>query len=100
MKKYARIAYIFLIIVILLSIFLVYKVSGKDESQEKIQEKSLSSIKYFDNKFTDLFNEINNIKFENYTISVTEPKDKSNEVKYSFTSVWPLKAFSSPPAAK
>ncbi len=78
MKKYARIAYIFLIIVILLSIFLVYKVSGKDESQEKIQEKSLSSIKYFDNKFTDLFNEINNIKFENYTISVTEPKEEEN----------------------
>ena len=78
MKKYARIAYIFIILLILLSIFLVYKVSGKDESQDKIQEKSLSSIKYFDNKFTDLFNEINNIKFENYTISVTEPKEEEN----------------------
>ena len=78
MKKYARIAFIFIILLILLSIFLVYKVSGKDESQEKIQEKSLSSIKYFDNKFTDLFNEINNIKFENYTISVTEPKEEEN----------------------
>ena len=53
MKKYARIAYIFIILLILLSIFLVYKVSGKDESQDKIQEKSLSSIKYFDKKFTD-----------------------------------------------
>ena len=78
MKKYARIAYIFIILLILLSIFLVYKVSGKDESQDKIQEKLLSSIKYFDNKFTDLFNEINNIKFENYTISVTEPKEEEN----------------------
>ena len=78
MKKYARIAFIFIILLILLSIFLVYKVLGKDESQDKIQEKSLSSIKYFDNKFTDLFNEINNIKFENYTISVTEPKEEEN----------------------
>lgn len=78
MKKYVRIAYIFLIILILLSIFLVYKVSGKNNSEEKVQEKSLASIQYLDNKFSDLFNEINNIKFENYTISVTEQKKEEN----------------------
>ena len=81
MKKYARIAYIFLVILILLSIFLVYKVSGKNNSEDKIQEKSLASIQYLDSKFTDLFNEINNIKFENYTISVTEQKKEENSTE-------------------
>lgn len=79
MKKYARIAYLFLIILILLSFFLVYKVSGKNNSEEKVQEKSLVAIQYLDNKFTDLFNEINNIKFENYTISVTEQKKEESQ---------------------
>lgn len=82
MKKYKIIAYITLIIIVLLCGFFVYKVFAKnDAGNEKLKEKSLSEIKYIDSKFISLFNQMNNIKFENYKISSTEAKTQksSNE---------------------
>ncbi len=79
MKKYTRIAYIALILIVLLSGFFMYKVFGKNNSNEKLDEKTLAEIKYFENEFQKLFNQFNNISFENYKISSKEIKQEENE---------------------
>ena len=78
MKKYTKIAYIVLILIILASGFFIYKVSGKNESNEDIKSKTLADVKYLENKFLNLFNDLNNIKFENYTISSSEIKQNES----------------------
>ena len=83
MKKYTRIAYIALILIVLLSGFFMYKVFGKNNSNEKLDEKTLAEIKYFENEFQKLFNQFNNISFENYKISSKEIKQEENENKTS-----------------
>ena len=77
MKKYGKIAYIMLILIIFIAGFCIYKVSAKNNSED-INEKTLAEIKYLENEFQNLFNEINNIKFENYTISATNIEEDSN----------------------
>ena len=59
----------------------MYKVSGKNNTNEGIEEKTLSEIEYLENEFINLFNEVNNIKFENYTISETEIKENKTQSK-------------------
>ena len=78
MKKYTKIAYIVLILIIFASGFFIYKVSGKNESNEDIKSKTLADVKYLENKFLNLFNDLNNIKFENYTISSSEIKQNES----------------------
>ena len=72
MKKYTKIAYIVLIIIILTSIFFMYKVFGRNNSNETTEEKTLSEIKHIENELENLFNSMNNISFENYKITVSE----------------------------
>lgn len=79
MKKYTKIAYIALILIVLLSGFFIYKVSGQNKSNENLKEKTLSEIKHLENEFQNLFNQFNNISFENYKISSTEIKKEENE---------------------
>lgn len=86
MKKYTKITYIVLILIILLFGFFVYKVLGKNGSNQDIKSKALSEIKYIDSKFLDLFNKVNNIEFENYKISSTEIKKEETENKSSSSS--------------
>ena len=86
MKKYAKIAYIVVIIIILILGFFTYKVFSKNGSDEEVKSKSLSEIKYLENKFLNLFNEVNNISFENYKISSTEIKQEESEKENSDTS--------------
>lgn len=86
MKKYTIIAYIALILIILLFGFFVYKVSGKNNSDEDAKNKTLSEVKYLESKFLNLFNQLNNINFENYTISSSEIKKEDSENKSSNTS--------------
>lgn len=84
MKKYSKILYIILAIIILLFGFFIYRVSGKNGADEDVKGKSLSEIKFLEGKFLDLFNQLNNISFENYTISTTEIKqDKSQKQQSS-----------------
>lgn len=71
MKKYKKLAYILLIIILITFGFIIYKVSGKDENSD-IKEKANAELEYIDGKLTNLFNEINNIKFNGYTISATD----------------------------
>lgn len=86
MKKYTKIAYIALILIVLLSGFFIYKVSGQNKSNENLKEKTLSEIKHLENEFQNLFNQFNNISFENYKISSTEIKKEENENQSSSSS--------------
>ena len=81
MKKYAKIAYIVLILIILIFGFSMYKVSGKNNTNEDVKDKTLSEIEYLENELVNLFNEVNNIKFENYTISATEINENKTQSK-------------------
>lgn len=86
MKKYTKISYILLIIIVLLFGFFIYKVSGKNKSSEDVKSKSISEIKHLESKFLNLFNQLNNVSFENYTISSTEIKKQESEAQNSKSS--------------
>ena len=86
MKKYTKIAYIVLILIVFLSGFFVYKVSGKNSSNEKIEEKTLAEVKHLESEFQNLFNQLNNISFESYKISSSEIKKEENENQSSDSS--------------
>lgn len=86
MKKNYKIAYIVLILISFLFIFFIYKVSGKDSSSEDIKVKTLSEVKYLESKFQNLFNNLNNISFDNYRVSSTDIKEKKSEDKASESS--------------
>lgn len=79
MKKYTKIAYIVLILIVFLSGFFIYKVSGKNSPNEKIGEKTLSEVKHLESEFQNLFNQLNSISSENYKISSSEIKKEENE---------------------
>lgn len=83
MKKYTKIAYIVLILLILLASFFIYKVLAKNTSDEDIRSKSLAEIKYIENKFSNLFNQINNINFEKYKISTSEIEQQETKKESS-----------------
>lgn len=83
MKKYSKILYIILALIILLFGFFIYNVSGKNEADEDIKNKSLAEIKFLEGKFLDLFNKLNNISFENYTISSIKIKQEKSQKKSS-----------------
>ena len=86
MKKYTKIAYIVLILIVLLSGFFIYKVSGRNSSSEKSKEKTLAEVKHLESEFQNLFNQLNNISFENYKISSSEIKKEENKTQSSGTS--------------
>lgn len=82
MNKYKKIAYAFLIIIIIASGFIIYKVSGKD-GDINIKEKADAEIQYIDGKLVNLFNELNNIKFDGYTISATNISENDTSTQSS-----------------
>lgn len=86
MKIYNKIAYMVIILVAIALGFSVYKVYGKNGEDEDIKNKSLSEIKYLESKFLNLFNQLNNISFENYTISSTEIKKEESQKQSSSSS--------------
>jgi len=77
--KYSKIAYIALILIVLVSGFGIYKMINKERPQQDQKAKVLSEVKHLENKFADLFNQMNNISFENYKISSTDIKGKKSE---------------------
>lgn len=87
MEKYTKIAYIIVILIVLLSGFFLYKVFGKNNnSKGKLGPKTLSEVKHLENEFQNLFNELNNISFDNYKISSSEIKKEENKTETSGTS--------------
>lgn len=84
MQKYKKIAYIALILLIIICVFFIYKVFAKDGQKDNDTiAKSLEDIKLLEGKFLNIFNELNNIKFENYQISANEIKKQNNSSKES-----------------
>lgn len=80
MKKYQKIIYIFLILVIaILGVFLYYNVSKGNSENGK--EKSFSEVEFLENKLVKLFNQMNNIETRNYNISVSQITKQEEEQK-------------------
>ena len=85
MKKYRKIAYLFLIVIIIvLSIALYVNISKGSEGKE--EERKTSEINFLEEKLVNLFNEMNNIQTRNYSISVSEISEQSNKQKDSSSS--------------
>ena len=82
MKKYRKIAYLFLIVIIIvLSMALYVNISKGSEGKE--EERKTSEINFLEEKLVNLFNEMNNIQMRNYSISVSEISEQSNKQKDS-----------------
>lgn len=86
MEKYKKIAYITLILIIFITGFFIYKVFGKNNSNDNLNEKTLEEVKQLESKFQNLFNQLNNISFENFKISSTEIKEQESQSESSSSS--------------
>lgn len=85
MKKYRKIVYIFLIIIIaVLSIALYVNISKGSEGKE--QERKTSEFNFLEEKLINLFNQMNNIQTRNYNITVSEISEQSKSKKDSSSS--------------
>ena len=77
MKKFKKIAFFVLFLIIIILSFTIYTNASKNNEND-IREKSLSEIKYVESKLINLFNSLNNIEFENYKISSQEINSQKN----------------------
>lgn len=83
MKKYKLYIYIILIIIAIVIGYIIYKTVNKENKQD-LPSKTLSEIRYLENNFLSLFNEMNCIKFESYKITTNTIKE--NETSESSSS--------------
>ena len=72
MKKYQKIAYIFLVIFVLSIAFILFKSYSNINKNEDEKEKTETEIQRIELSFVNMFNELNNIKFENYRINTSQ----------------------------
>ena len=72
MKKYQKIAYIFLVIFVLSIDFILFKSYADINKNEDEKEKTETEIQRIELSFVNMFNELNNIKFENYRINTSQ----------------------------
>lgn len=79
MKKYKIFAYILIVLFIVGAIsFATYKVmSSSKTNEEEIKDKSQSELEYVEGCLLKMFNQMNNIEFENYKISIGEVNQNS-----------------------
>lgn len=69
MKKYKKLGYIFLIIIIVMLSVTVYATVSKDT--DKIEkDKKVAEIKFLEDKLVNVFNQLNDIDTRNYNVSV------------------------------
>ena len=81
-KKHKIRAYIFLaIFVILVVSFGAYRVMSvnKEGDKKEIGEKVATEKKYIDERLTEIFNQMNNIKYESYKISINTVNPSTQE---------------------
>lgn len=83
MKRYNKIAYIGVIIIISLLFFGIYKIYKKNNSNEDIKNKALAEVKKIEGEFVDIFNKLNNVNFDNYKVSASEMENLQNKNKSS-----------------
>ena len=77
MKKYKKILFIFLVIIIIILGIILYKNISIGNSENK-NEKILAEIEFLEKKLVTLLNEMNNIESRNYNLSVSEINESSN----------------------
>ena len=81
MKKFKKIAFLVLIIIIVILALTIYANANKDNSVDQ-KNKVFSEVKFLEGKIVDLLNSMNNIKLENYSISVSDiSKDSKTQEK-------------------
>ena len=85
LKKYKKMAYVFLVIIILGMSVAVYANVNKDSKKDN---KETSEIEFIETKLVDLLNEMNHIETRNYSVSVSEitkqsQKKENQESKFS-----------------
>lgn len=85
MKKYKRIAYVFVIVVIVVLSVTVYANASKEDKESK-KEKNFSEVEFLETKLLNLFNEMNNIETRNYDISASEISNQAEDQKNSESS--------------
>lgn len=69
MQKFKKIAYLVLVIIILILSFTLYTNATKQNDND-VKEKTLLEVKYIENKLVSMFNNLNNIEFDNYKLSI------------------------------
>ena len=77
MKKYKKFLFFFLILVIIILSFFLYN-SISNENKDDSKGKALSEIEYLENKLELLFNKLNNIENNNYSLSVKKIEESSS----------------------
>ena len=77
-KKFKKIAYIILVIIILVLAYVIYSNATKI-GEDNQKEKTISEIRYLDTKFVDLFNSTNNIQTRNYKIYTAKIEESRSE---------------------
>ena len=77
MKKYKKFLFFFLILIIILLSFFLYN-SISNENKDDSKGKALSEIEYLENKLELLFNKLNNIENNNYSLSVKKIEESSS----------------------
>lgn len=78
LKKFKKLAYIVLIVIIFVLSLTVYTNATKDDSKNQ-KEKTYSEIKYLESKLVNLLNSMNNIEARNYKVSVSETTEQSTK---------------------
>lgn len=65
MKKFRKITYVILILIIIVLSFTIYTNANKDNSKNE-GDKTISEIKFIESKLVDLLNKMNGIETRNY----------------------------------
>ena len=80
MKNHLFHILLILVLVCFILLAIVIAVSGNTSEKEKLQEKVTQEIKYLDNIFVSMMNSLNNINFDNYSITVEKIKNNSQNL--------------------
>lgn len=79
MKKFKKLGYLIIIIVLVVLGLTIYVNATNKESPE--EDKILAEIKYIENTISDLMNSLNKIETRNYNISIEKPsKETENKI--------------------
>lgn len=79
MKKFKKLGYLIIIIVLVVLGLTIYVNATNKESSE--EDKILAEIKYIENTISDLMNSLNKIETRNYNISIEKPsKETENKI--------------------
>ena len=76
MKKYKRIAYSILVLIIFILVFTIYKVYSKTNEPD-VNDKTFAELKKIENDFQNLFNELYNVKLDNYAFYTSQIEENS-----------------------